>query len=148
MTPNQRDVFLHSWSRRRQRGRRGNALLCAGIGAAGGLLFTLMLAGELSGQLTPGLQASPSTHSIATWLGNVLTLFALSVPTFAALAGALGDRIYRSNEAMYQALLAQGASPPTHTPVLKPSERGPQIAVAIAATIIAGFIVVVWALYG
>ena len=148
MTPNQRDVFLYSWSRRRQRGRRGNAMLCAGIGAAGGVLFAVLLAGDLGGQLTPGTQASPSTRSIATWLGSLFTLFVLSVPTFAVIAGVLGDRLFRFNEAMYQGLLAQGATAPPSKPTLKASERGPQIAVAIAMAIIAGFIIVVWAMYG
>ena len=148
MTPNQRDVFLYSWSRRRQRGRRGNAMLCAGIGAAGGVLFAVLLAGDLGSQLTPGTQASPSTRSIATWLGSLFTLFVLSVPTFAVISGVLGDRLFRFNEAMYQGLLAQGATPPASKPTLKASERGPQIAVAIAMAIIAGFIIVVWAMYG
>ena len=148
MTPNQRDVFLYSWSQRRRRGRRGNALLCAGIGAAGGLLFALLLAGDLGGQLTPGKLASPSTQSIITWLGSVLTLFGLSIPTFAALAGVLGDRVFRLNEAMYQGLLAQGATVPATRPTLKAKERGPQIAVAIAMAIIVGFIVVLWVMYG
>ena len=109
MTPNQRDVFMYSWAQRRKRGRAGNALLCAAIGAAGGVLFGFLLAGDLSGQLTPGALASPSTHTIGIYLGNLFKLFGLSLPAFALLAAFLGDRVFMSNEAMYQNMIAQGA---------------------------------------
>lgn len=131
MTPNQRDAFLYSWQRRRTRGRRGNALLCAGIGAAGGVLFGALLLGGIS---------DPA--------GNLLRLFGTAIPAFAALAAGLGDRIYRSNEAMYQDLVRQGATAPAQKPALTAGERGPQIAVLIAVVLIGGFIAVVAVMYG
>ncbi len=148
MTPNQRDVFMYSWAQRRKRGRLGNALLCAGIGAAGGLLFGFMLMGDMSSTMVSGSQASPSVHSMSIFLGNVFKLFGLAVPAFAALAAGLGDRVYMSNEAMYQNMVAQGAEPPAQKPTLKAGERGPQIAVAIAVALIAGFIIVIAVMYG
>jgi len=147
MTPNQRDVFMYSWAQRRKRGRLGNLTLCAAIGAAGGLLFGLMLAGDLSSTLTSGSEASPSVHSISIYLGNLFKLFGLAIPAFAALAAFLGDRVYMSNEAMYQNFVAQGAAPPAQKPTLTAAERGPQIAVFIAAGVIAIFIAVVWIMY-
>lgn len=131
MTPNQRDVFMYSWAQQRKRGRLGNLLLCAGIGAAGGLLFGFMLLGD-----------------VADPIGNFLRLFGLAVPAFAALAAGLGDRVYMSNEAIYQNMVAQGAAPPTQKPTLKASERGPQIAVLATVVIIAIFIIVVAVMYG
>ena len=89
MTPNQRDAFMYSWERRRKRGRMGNALLSAGIGAAGGVLFGLMLIGDIA---DPG--------------ANFLRLFGLAIPALAASALGLGDRVYRSNEAMYQSFVS------------------------------------------
>lgn len=131
MTPNQRDAFMYSWEKRRKRGRMGNALLSAGIGAAGGVLFGLMLIGDI---------ADPD--------GNALRLFGMAIPTFAMLASGLGDRVYRSNEAMYQNFVSQGATAPAEKPTLTTAERGPQIAVLIAFVVIAGFIAVVAMMYG
>ena len=131
MTPNQRDAFMYSWQQRRKRGRMGNALLSAGIGAAGGLLFGLMLIGDIA---DPG--------------GNAVRLFGMAIPTFAMLALGLGDRVYRSNEAMYQNFVSQGATAPAHKPTLTTAERGPQIAVLVAVVIIGGFIAVVAMMYG
>jgi hypothetical protein len=148
MTPNQRDVFLYSWAQKRKRGRLGNALLCAGIGAAGGLLFGFMMMGDMSATMASGSQASPSVHSMSIWLGNIFKLFGLAVPAFALLMAGLGDRVFQSNEAMYQNMLAQGAAPPTQKPTLKAGERGPQIAVLATVVVIAVFIIVVAVMYG
>lgn len=137
MTPNQRDMFMWTWSRSRKKGRIGTMLLGAGIGALGGLAFALMLGGDVD------FGRSPSEV-----FGNVARLFGLSIPAFAAL-GAFGiDRVYVSQETMYQNFLKQGATTPEDKPTLTGAERGPQIVVFIAAGIIALCITALWIAYG
>jgi hypothetical protein len=48
---------------------------------------------------------------------------------------------------MYQSILATGARVPEQKPVMQPGDRGPAIAVAIAAGVIAVFIIVLFAMY-
>lgn len=137
MTPNQRDMFMWTWSRSRKRGRLGMILLGAGIGAAGGLLFALILGSGIDFGATPGEIAS-----------NGLRLYGLSIPAFAGI-GAFGiDRVYRSQESMYQHFIAQGATPPETKPTLTTAERGPMIAVFIAAGVMAAGIAALWIAYG
>lgn len=148
MSPNQRDLFLWSWSRSRKRGRIGNLLVCAAIGAAGGVLFGLMLAGDVAGGLGPVHEASPSVQTLGVMLSTLGKLFGLAIPAFALLAAGLGDRVFMSQEAMFQNLLRQGAGVPEQKPTLSQAERWPQIAVFVAVGIIVSFIVVVWFMYG
>lgn len=51
------------------------------------------------------------------------------------------DRIFVQQERMYQSLLKAGAKVPEQKPVMQMRDRGPAIAVAIAAAVIAGFII-------
>lgn len=120
MNERQRDLFLWAWSRRRKPGRLGVALRGAAIGAAGGMLFTLVL-------------APPA--------GDVLRMLGMAVPAF-GLIGLLGaDRVFVSQESTYQSLLRAGAQIPQRKPDMQITDRGPAIAVGIAVAIIAGFIV-------
>ncbi len=141
MTQNQRDLFLYQWSRRRAPGATRVALRGGLIGALGGIAFALIM-------LEGGAQL-PGTHAydIAAQLRSGFTMFAMSVPTFAALGFAGAWRVWRSQEAMYQAMLQSGARVPEHKPTLTMSERGPMFAVAITVVIIVGFIAyLAWAM--
>jgi hypothetical protein len=74
-------------------------------------------------------------------------LLLLSVPAFAGIGFVGANRVYASQEAMYQSILATGARVPEQKPVMQPGDRGPAIAVAIAAGVIAVFIIVLFAMY-
>lgn len=138
MNDRQRDLFLYQWSRRRAPGGTRIALRGALIGALGGAAFAMVLLGD--GAQTPGVAA----YDTAGQIKSALSLFAMSVPTFAALGWASARRIWRSQEAMYQALLAGGATVPEQKPMLAVSDRGPMIAVWIVVAVIAGFIAYLW----
>ena len=120
MNERQRDLFLWLWSRRRTPGRLGIALRGAAIGAAGGLLFTLIM-------------APPAD--------DFIRMLMMAVPAFGFL-GLLGaDRVFNAQEGMYQSMLETGAQVPAQKPEMKLADRGPMLAVIIAAAVIAGFIV-------
>lgn len=68
------------------------------------------------------------------------SVFAASVPAFAAIGWAGAWRVWRSNENMYQAILRSGARVPDQKPQLSTSEHGPMIAVIVTVVIIAGLI--------
>lgn len=76
------------------------------------------------------------------------TLLALSIGAFAGIGFFLANRVFASQEAMYQNMLSQGARPPAEKPVMQGADRWPAIAVGIAATVIAGFIAFVWITLG
>ena len=59
----------------------------------------------------------------------------------AGLGFLLASRVFASHEAMYQSMLASGARVPETKPAMEPGDRGPAVAVGIAATVIALFIV-------
>lgn len=136
MNDRQRDLFLYRWSKRRTPGQKAVELRGAGIGALGGILFGLML--------SPG--PAPDVHAYDT-LGQLtsgLGVYALSIPIFALLGWSGARRVFASQEAMYQSLLAAGARVPDQKPVMKASDRGPAIAVGITVAVIVAFIAFVW----
>lgn len=144
MNERQRDLFLWLWSRRRKPGREAISLRGALIGAAGALLFTLIM--------SPGAPADIPAYN--TWgrmvgaVGEHLRMLALAVPAFAGI-GWLGARnVYVQQEKMYQALLASGAQPPEEKPRLTFADRGPALAVAAAVIIIAGFVITLIVMHG
>ena len=134
MNERQRDLFLWLWSRRRAPGRTAIALRGAAIGAAGGLVFALIM--MQGGATTPGVHA----WDFAGQIGSALKLLVLSVPAFAFIGWLGADRIWVAQENMYQSMLAAGARVPEQKPVMQPGDRGPALAVAIAVAVIAGFI--------
>jgi hypothetical protein len=140
MNERQRDLFLYQWSRRRGPGGARIAVRGAIIGALGGAAFAwVMLRG---GAQLPGVHA----YDIGGQIRSMLTLFGMSVPTFAALGGALAWRVWRSQERMYQAIIASGARVPDQKPTLTTADRGPMIAVIATVVVIAGFIAyLIWA---
>jgi hypothetical protein len=135
MNPNRRDLFLWQWSRRRGIGGSGAALRGALIGAAGGLVFALVL----------GLDMNSSGPRGFPWLleriSQLVLLVGVSVPAFAAPACFFAWRIFRTNEAIYHGLLQGGAAVPLQEPPpLAWSERGPAIAVAVAMLLIGALV--------
>ncbi len=135
MTDRQRDLFLYQWSRRRTPGGVRISLRGALIGALGGAVFAMILLGDGAGR-PPGVAAYDYTGQMRA----AFSVFAASVPAFAAIGWAGAWRVWRSNENMYQAILQSGARVPDQKPQLSPSERGPMIAVIATVVIIAGLI--------
>jgi hypothetical protein len=78
--------------------------------------------------------------------GGLLLL--LSVGAFAGLGFFLAGRVFASQEAMYQAMLASGAQTPPQKPVMQGGDRWPAVAVGVAVAVIAGFILFVWITLG
>ncbi len=143
MNERQRDLFLYVWSRRRQRGQMNVSLMGAGFGALGGLVFALILGSDMSvdrGSYT-GLSA------IIPMIEQGGRLLLMSIGAFGAIGFLGANRVYASQEAMYQSILATGARVPEQKPVMQPGDRGPAIAVAIAFGVIAVFIIVLFAMY-
>jgi hypothetical protein len=128
----QRDLFLYLWSRRRSPGRARILARGAVVGALGGVAFAMIMAH--GGAHTPG------ADDTAGQLRSVVRLLVLSVPAFAGIGLADANRVWTSQERMYQSLLAAGARVPDRKPVMTMRDRGPAIAVAIVAVVIAGFI--------
>ena len=143
MNERQRDLFLYVWSQRRQRGQMNASLMGAGLGALGGLVFALALGSQIS--VDRGAYTGLSALIPMIEQGGRLLL--LSVPAFAGIGFVGANRVYASQEAMYQSILATGARVPEQKPVMQPGDRGPAIAVAIAAGVIAVFIIVLFAMY-
>ena len=143
MNERQRDLFLWVWSQRRKPGQTAIGLRGAGIGALGGVLFTLLM--------SPGAPSSVHAYDVGGQLfgaiGEQLRMLALAVPAFGAIGWFGANRVYASQEAMYQAILQSGARVPDQKPEMQMSDRGPAIAVGIATAIIAVFIAVLFAMY-
>lgn len=137
MNERQRDLFLWLWSQRRKPGQAAIAMRGALIGGLGGLAFAFMM----SGGVGDGLDLCCGGGGLAPFLGRWVTLLALSVGMFAGLGFLLASRVFASHEAMYQSMLASGARVPETKPAMEPGDRGPAVAVGIAATVIALFIV-------
>lgn len=143
MNDRQRDLFLYLWSRRRQPGQTAIALRGAAIGAVGGVAFALIMLS--SSGVDRG--AYTGVSAIIPLLERGGMLLVLSIGAFAGIGFVGANRIFAAQEAMYQSMLAAGARIPDEKPVMQMSDRGPALAVAIAAAIIAGFILVLFAMY-
>jgi len=144
MNERQRDLFLWQWSRRRRPGRTAVALRGAMIGALGGVAFTLiMLCGT-------GVDRGSYTgiSVILPWIQRAGLLLVMSVPAFGAMGLAVAHRVFRSQEAMYQGLLAAGFEVPDAKPVMQTTDRWPAILVGVTVILIAAFIIFVWVKLG
>jgi hypothetical protein len=139
----QRDLFLYVWSKRRGLGQMGAGLRGAVIGALGGVAFALIMVGD--GGVSRGSYTGLS--AIIPLLERSGAILVLAAPAFALIGFTLANRVFASQEAMYQSILATGAQVPAQKPVMQPADRGPAIAVGIAAAVIAGFIIVLFAMY-
>jgi hypothetical protein len=143
MNERQRDLFLWVWSQRRKPGQAAIGIRGALIGAAGGVLFTLLM--------SPGAPSSVPSYDTGGQLFGALfehlRMLALAVPAFGAIGWFGANRIYASQEAMYQAMLQSGAQVPTQKPQMQMSDRGPAIAVGLAFAVIAIFIAVLFVMY-
>ena len=136
MNERQRDLFLWVWSKRRTPGQAAIALRGAAIGALGGLLFTLLLIGDIGGDRG----SYTGISAILPFIQRGGTLLLLSVGAFAFIGFVGANRVFAAQEAQYQAILSTGAKLPDRKPVMQPGDRGPAIAVAIAVAAIVGFI--------
>ena len=117
------------------------ALRGALIGAAGGIVFALVL--------SSGFRAdNGSVASVLALFQQAAAVLVLSVPAFAWIGYLGASRVFAANEAMYQAMLGAGARVPAEKPQLRAGDRGPAIAVAITMVLIVAFIVVLWVKYG
>ena len=144
MNERQRDLFLYVWSQRRAPGQMAISMRGLIIGALGGLLFTLILIGDI----TEGSRGSyTGISAIIPMIERGGTLLVLSVGAFGALGFFLANRVFASQEAMYQNMLAQGARVPAEKPVMQGADRWPAVAVGIAVAIIAGFIIFLFVAY-
>jgi len=142
MNERQRDLFLYEWSKRRAAGQGGVALRGALIGAAGGLLFTVLMLG--AGAISFG----NTSAQLMSGLGNVVKMLVLAVPAFGAIGYFGANRVYASQESMYQAMLQSGARVPAQKPVMQGADRWPAIAVGVTFVVIAGFIIALYIAYG
>lgn len=117
------------------------ALRGALIGAAGGIVFALVL--------SSGFRAdNGSVASVLALFQQGAAVLVLSVPAFAWIGYLGASRVFAANEAMYQAMLGAGARVPAQPPQLQAADRCPAIAVAITMVLIVAFIVVLWVKYG
>jgi hypothetical protein len=132
---------LYEWSRRRAPGQSAIALRGAIIGALGGLLFTLIMIGDIGA----GARGNyTGISAIIPFIERGGTLLVLSVGAFAGIGFFLANRVFASQETMYQNMLARGATVPTQRPVMQGADRWPALAVGVAVAVIAGFIGFVW----
>lgn len=143
MNERQRDLFLWLWSRRREPGQGAIALRGALIGALGGVAFALILAGSMD--VDRGSYTGLSVIIPMIERGGVLLI--LSAGAFGLLGFILANRVFAAQEAMYQSMLEAGARVPEQKPQMRLGDRGPALAVAIAAAVIVGFIAVLFVLY-
>lgn len=143
MNERQRDLFLWVWSQRRKPGQAAIALRGALIGGLGGLVFAIVMLSQIGADR--GSYTGLSAILLLIERGGLL--LALAIPAFAGLGFLLAGRVFAANETMYQSMLASGARVPTQKPHMQAGDRGPAIAVAIAAGVIAVFIIVLFAMY-
>lgn len=143
MNERQRELFLWVWSQRRKPGQAAIAVRGALIGALGGVVFALILASTMN--VDRGSYTGLSVIIPMIERGGMLLV--LSVGAFGLLGFILANRVYAAQEAMYQSMLQAGARVPDRKPEMQLSDRGPALAVAIAAAIIVAFIVMLFAMY-
>jgi hypothetical protein len=140
----QRDLFLYVWSQRRKPGQAAISLRGALIGTLGGLVFAAIMFGEIDS----GRGGYTGLSAILPIIERGGALLVISVAAFAGIGFVLANRVFASQEAMYQSILVTGAQVPAQKPVMQGADRWPAIAVGVAAALIAVFIAVVFAMYG
>ena len=143
MNERQRDIFLYVWSERRKPGQAAIALRGALIGALGGLLFAFIMLGQIGGDRG----SYTGISAIIPFIERGGTLLAMSVGAFALIGFVLSNRVFASQEQMFQSILATGAQVPAQKPMMQGADRWPAIAVGVVAAIIAAFIIVLFAMY-
>ena len=136
MNERQRDLFLWVWSQRRTPGQAAIGLRGAIIGALGGVLFSLMLIGDIGA----GRGSYTGISALLPLIERGGMLLLLSVGAFGAIGFFGANRVFAAQEAQYQAILQSGARVPDQKPIMQASDRGPAVAVGIAVAVIAGFI--------
>lgn len=144
MNDRQRDLFLWQWSRRRMPGRAAVAMRGAKVGALGGVLFTIII--------ICGFGVDRGTYTGISMILPVIeragVLLAVSVPAFAAMGFMFTNRVFFSQESMYQGLLAAGHQVPDEKPILQTADRWPAMLVGLTVVVIVGFIIFIWVKLG
>ncbi|HYD72719.1 MAG TPA: hypothetical protein VEF55_06245 [Candidatus Binatia bacterium] len=149
MSGRQEQTFLWDWTRRRRHGRLAVLMFGLAIGAAGGLLFAiLMLWGMTMNGASFGLNEDEMSPFML-WLGRLLGptgfLFAVSIPAFAGLGAFLSFRVWDMIEYRYHSLLDAGVRVPDRRPSLTFKERMPAIIVlAVFGLIVLGMLYGLW----
>ena len=146
MNERQAAHFLWVWSRRRQRGLLGTALLGLAVGVGGGLAFALLfwfLAG------VGGDNVSVDRSALAPFFAWVLDTFgpfgmilSMAAPLFGALGGSTAYGLYGRQERQYQALIDAGHRVPEAAPVLTLKDWGPTIVLLGVAGVVVIFVLV------
>jgi hypothetical protein len=141
MNSRQRDLFLWQWHRRRSRGLHRVSLLGGLVGAAGGLLFAVVMTASIT-------RANGSVAATLAALQQGIAVAGMAIPSFAGLGFWLARHVFSANEAMYRALLDAGHRVPDRRVELTLADRGPALAVALAMVVILGFIGTLMLMYG
>ncbi|HYD87222.1 MAG TPA: hypothetical protein VEA80_07095 [Vitreimonas sp.] len=133
MNQRQQAMFLWDWARKRRRGRLAVALVGAGIGAIGGLVFALLMLYAMTSNggafYVDEEEAGPILGAVARTLGPTGFLFVLSLPAFAGLGAFLAQRVWGWNDYRYHSLLEAGAIVPPEKPAMTAKERAAKWAV-------------------
>lgn len=120
-------IFLWDWARKRRRGFGAVLLIGAGVGAAGGVVFALlMLYGMTANGGAFGINedaTGPILGAIGRALGPAGFLFFLSIPAFAGLGAFIASVVWRRMEFRYHYLLEHGARVPPERPVMTAQDR-------------------------
>jgi len=142
MNERQAQLQLYQWGKRRKLGRMNATVRGAIVGAIGGLLFPVLMF-AFSGGATIEYRDMPTEWRWTGAYGTFFVMAAMAVPAFAALGALVAWRVWGSQEAIYQSLLAQGYKEPAEPPVLTNAEKWPQYAVFGALGLIVLFILFV-----
>ncbi len=129
MKPSDEGNFLFEWSRKRAGGLKKVLLLGVGIGAAGGLVFAILMAAATPGISLNEEEMAPFVLLIARALGPLPFLFLVSIGAFAGLGAFLSLTVWRQMEGRYHALLNAGYQPPAQKPVFTLKQRLPGLIV-------------------
>lgn len=121
--------FLYEWDKKRAGGFGKVLLVGASVGAAGGLVFAIIMA-----VATPGMRISeddmaPFVLLIARAMGPVPFLFLISIGAFGGLGAFLALTVWRKMEGRYHALISAGHRPPAQKPVFTLKQRLPGLIV-------------------
>ena len=145
MNPRQQQNFLYEWGKRREAGIGKVLLLGAGVGAAGGLLFAVLMWAASPNLSLNEDEIAPFLLIYARGAGPVAFLFSLALPAFAGLGAFLAFTAWRRMEVQYWALIHAGARPASQKPVYTWKDRAPGLIVAgVGVLLVCGLLFGLW----